>query len=70
MEQVALECFLKKNRSDLSLKKTPHVWLLHAKTFYCYVILNCMPGRVICMKLKIGKKITGLEMMTLNRERI
>ena len=27
---------IKKTISGLSLKKTPHVWLLHAKTFNCY----------------------------------
>ena len=54
--------------AGLSLKKTPHVWLPHAKTtFYCYGV-RLWP--VISIKLNIGEKITRLEMMALNREKI
>ena len=58
--------------SGLSLKKTQHMWLLHAKiTFYYFIafiaiILLC----VISIKLNIGKKITRLGVMTLNSEKI
>ena len=50
----------------LSLKKTPHVLLLHAKkqrfiAMTCNYKLWC----VISVKLSIGKKITGLEILTL-----
>ena len=54
--------------AGLSLKKTPHVWLPHAKTtFYCYGV-QLWP--VISIKLNIGEKITRLEMLALNREKI
>ena len=59
----------------LSLKKTSHVWLAHAKTtFYCYGMQLELHAiillRVIKVKLNIGKKITGLQIITLNREKI
>ena len=59
--------------SGLSLKKTQHMWLLHAKiTFYCYFIafIAIMLLCVISIKLNIGKKITRLGVMTLNSEKI
>ena len=57
--------------SGLSLKKTPHMWLPHAKaTFYLDLESHAMIlWHVMCVKLNIGKKIAGLEMMTLNREK-
>ena len=60
--------------SGLSLKKTPHVWLPHAKK--CFIVMPCdskshaiILWHVISVKLKIGKKRTGLETI-LNREKI
>ena len=56
-------------KPGLSLKKTPHVWLLHAKTtFNCYGVdsKSHKIWGVISMKLSISKKITGLETLTLN----
>ena len=57
--------------SGLSLKKTPHLWLPHAKTtFYLDLELHVMIlWHVMSVKLNIGKKIAGLEMITLNREK-
>ena len=70
--------------SGLSLKKTLHVWWLHAKSkFYCYGVqfwITCHDimernwilhwKLKISIKLNIGQKINGLEIMTLNREKI
>ena len=57
--------------SGLSLKKTPHLWLPHAKTtFYLDLESHVMIlWHVMSVKLNIGKKIAGLEMITLNREK-
>ena len=60
----------------LSLKKTLHVWLPHAKTrFYCSMVCGSklyaiISWPVIGVKLNIGKKITGLEIIALHCEKI
>ena len=60
--------------TGLPLKKTLHVWLRYAKII-CFIVMACDPKlhtiilwRVINLKFNIGKKITGLEIMILNRE--
>ena len=59
--------------SGLSLKKTVHVWWPHAKQRFIAIACDSKSHavilwRVISVKLNIGMKITGLEIMTLNRE--
>ena len=57
--------------TGLPLKKTQQVWLPHTKTmFYCYdVQFQTACHSVICVKLNIGKKITGLEILALNHKK-
>ena len=62
-----------KHVSGLSLKKTPHVWLApkqHSIAMACNLESHAILLRVINVKLNNGKKITGLEIITLNREKI
>ena len=54
--------------SGLPLKKTQHMWLLHAKLMFVAMVCNSKLWHLISMKLDIGKKITGLE--TTNHEKI
>ena len=56
----------------MSLKKTPQLWLLHAKTSCCYLESHAIIlWSVISIKLNIRKKIAGLEkIMALNQEKI
>ena len=61
--------------AGLSLKKTPHVWLLHAKTTYIVMACNSklhamILWYVISVKLNMVKKISGLKMMTLDHGKI
>ena len=54
--------------TGLSLKKTPHVWLPHAKlTFYCYGVQFLIAGHMACDQ---GEIKYWLEMMTLNPKKI
>ena len=53
--------------AGLSLKKIPHAWLPCAKTTLTPVM---MLWRVKSVKLNIVKRIEGLEIKTLNREKM
>ena len=53
-------------------ENTAHVGATHHNNFLllCCVICAIILWRVICVKLNIRKKITGLEIMTLNDKKI